>query len=47
MSLQKLHDQLHSKLHRQNAAVEITTQQLEDIRAVLDSQQAKAAAGSK
>ena len=40
-NLQKLHDQTQAKLIRQTNAVEISTQQLEDIKAVIEHHQNK------
>lgn len=44
-TLQKIHDQLHAKLERQANAVEITTQQLEDVRKLVDKENAEMALG--
>ncbi len=44
-SLQTLHNQLHAKLHRQANAVEITEQQLEDVRELIAHKERKG--GSK
>lgn len=39
-TLQKIHDQLQLKLVRQANAVEITSNQLDDVRALLEKEQA-------